>query len=92
VFALSVPFDAIGHLLARGLYSTHNTVLALVAALVGFGVTVVVTLGLVAPLDIVAIPVGYAAGLAARTVVQAVALAWRLRTGRAPGAVAATPA
>jgi putative peptidoglycan lipid II flippase len=85
-FALAVPFDAVGHLLARGLYSTHNTVLALVAALVGFGVTVAVTLALVPSLDIVAIPVGFAAGLGARTVVQGVALAWRLRSGRAPGA------
>ena len=31
-FALSVPFDAIGHLLSRGLYATHNTLLPLGAA------------------------------------------------------------
>jgi putative peptidoglycan lipid II flippase len=91
-FALAVPFDALGHLLARGLYATHNTVLALVAALVGFGVTVVTTLAVVPSLGVVAIPVGFAAGLAARTVVQAIALAWRMRFGRAPATPEPTPA
>ena len=46
-FALSVPFDAIGHLLARGLYATHNTLLPLAASLAGFAVTVATTLVLV---------------------------------------------
>ena len=48
-FAISVPFDAIGHLLARGLYATHNTLLPLVASLAGFAVTIVTTLALVGP-------------------------------------------
>ena len=39
-FALAVPFDALGHLTARGLYATHNTVLAVLGSLAGFGVTV----------------------------------------------------
>jgi putative peptidoglycan lipid II flippase len=79
-FALAVPFDALGHLLARSLYATHNTLLPLGAALAGFGVTIVVTLALVNVAGIVAIPLGFAAGLAVRTVVQAVALVWRLRS------------
>ena len=79
-FALAVPFDALGHLLARSLYATHNTLLPLGAAAAGFGVTIVVTLALVAPVGIVAIPLGFAAGLAVRTVLQAVALGWRLRS------------
>ena len=79
-FALAVPFDAVGHLLARSLYATHNTLLPLGAALAGFGVTIVVTLALVGPVGIVAIPLGFTAGLAVRTVLQAVALGWRLRS------------
>ena len=39
----------IGHLLARGLYATHNTLLPLGAALAGFAVTIVTTLALVRP-------------------------------------------
>jgi len=91
-FALSVPFDSIGHLLARGLYSTHNTLLPLIASLIGFGVTVAATLSLVDSVGIVAIPLGYAAGLAARTVVQVVALTWRLRSPAATGSAEAQAA
>ncbi|HEY6571598.1 MAG TPA: lipid II flippase MurJ, partial [Candidatus Limnocylindrales bacterium] len=88
-FALAVPFDALGHLLARSLYATHNTLLPLGAAVAGFAVTIVVTLALVNPVGIVAIPLGFAAGLAVRTAVQAVALAYRLRSQ--PPAAAADP-
>ena len=86
-FALAVPFDALGHLLARSLYATHNTLLPLGAALAGFGVTIVTTLALVDSVGIVSIPLGFAAGLAVRTVLQAVALGWRLRS-RPPAAEA----
>ncbi len=93
-FALSVPFDAIGHLLARSLYATHNTLLPLAASLAGFAVTVATTLVLVSAVGIVAIPLGFAAGLAVRTVVQAVALVYRMRTAApsAPPDVSAEPA
>ncbi len=92
-FALAVPFDALGHLLSRSLYATHNTLLPLGAAVGGFVVTIVVTLSLVNAVGIVSIPLGFAAGLAVRTVLQAIALAWRLRSGPpAPAAQAAQPA
>ena len=81
-FALAVPFDALGHLLARGLYATHNTILAVLASLAGFVVTVGVTTALVGPAGVVAIPLGFAAGTAVRCVLQGAALAWRIR--RAP--------
>ena len=91
-FALAVPFDALGHLLARSLYATHNTLLPLGAAVAGFAVTIVVTLALVNEVGIVAIPLGFAAGLAVRTVVQAVALGWRLRSQPPAGAADPVPA
>ena len=62
-FALSVPFDALGNLLARSLYATHNTVLPLGAAVAGFVVTVATTLVLVDRVGIVAIPLGLRGGL-----------------------------
>ena len=34
-FALAVPFDSLGHLMARGLYATHNTLLPVLAAVAG---------------------------------------------------------
>jgi peptidoglycan biosynthesis protein MviN/MurJ (putative lipid II flippase) len=82
-FALAVPFDALGHLTARGLYATHNTVLPVLASLAGFAVTVTVTLALVQPVDILAIPLGFAAGTAVRTGLQGLLLARRMR-GDAP--------
>jgi putative peptidoglycan lipid II flippase len=81
-FALAVPFDALGHLTARGLYATHNTLLPVLASLAGFAVTVGTTLALVDGLGVVAIPRGFAAGTAVRTLLQGAALAWRIR--RAP--------
>ena len=83
-FAIAVPFDALGHLTARGLYATHNTVLAVLASLVGFAVTVGTTTALVDGQGVVAIPLGFAAGAAARTVLQGIALGWRIRHAPMP--------
>ena len=86
-FALAVPFDALGHLLSRSLYATHNTLLPLGAAVGGFVVTIVVTLASSTPSGSSRSRSGFAAGLAVRTVLQAIALAWRLRSapaGRRP--------
>jgi peptidoglycan biosynthesis protein MviN/MurJ (putative lipid II flippase) len=78
-FSLAVPFDALGHLTARGLYATHNTVLPVLASLAGFGVTIAVTLALVEPVGILSIPLGFAAGAAVRTGLQGLLLARRMR-------------
>ncbi|HEX5827619.1 MAG TPA: murein biosynthesis integral membrane protein MurJ [Candidatus Limnocylindrales bacterium] len=91
-FALAVPFDALGHLTARGLYATHNTLLAVIAAFAGFAVTVVTTLALVDTLDVIAIPLGFAAGMATKTVLQGIALAWRIRNAPIPVYVPEEPA
>ena len=84
VFALSVPFDALGHLVARGLYATHNTWLPVLAAVAGFVVTIVTTLALVGPARVLAIPLGFTAGTATRTVLQGIALGWRIRRAAPP--------
>ncbi len=78
-FALAVPFDALSHLLARAVYATHNTILPVGASLAGFGLTVVTTLLLVNELGIVAIPLGFAAGTALKTVLLGASLVHRLR-------------
>ena len=83
-FAISIPFEALGHLLSRGLYATHNTILAVLGSLAGFGVTIVVTTLLVGPVGILAIPLGFAAGTATRCVLQGVALGWQIRHGPLP--------
>ncbi len=91
-FALAVPFDSLGHLFARGLYSTHNTLLPVLASVAGFVVTVATTLLLVGSVGVVAIGLGFASGSAVRAALQGAALAWRIRPGAAFGAPDAAPA
>lgn len=79
VFALSVPFDALAHPLARAFYATRNTLWPVAASLASFGVIVVATSILVGPLGLAAIPAGFAAGAAVKVVVLALALPRRLR-------------
>lgn len=81
-FALSVPFESISHLLSRAIYATRHTILQVLASLAGLGVTVGATLLLVDGAGIVAIPLGFTAGQAGKTVLLALALAIRLRSVR----------
>lgn len=81
--ALAVPFEALGHLFARGLYATHNTILPVLASLAGFALTVTVTLVMVGPIGVIAIPAGFTAGAALRAGLQGLLLARRIR-GREP--------
>jgi putative peptidoglycan lipid II flippase len=87
-FAVSVPFESLSHLLSRAIYATRHTVLQVLASLAGLGITVAATLALLDGVGIVAIPLGFAIGQAAKTALLGLALAVRLRTLRsapAPG-------
>ena len=78
-FALSVPFESLSHLLSRAIYATRHTLLQVLASLAGFAITVAATLLLLDGAGIVAIPLGFTIGQAAKTVLLALALAARLR-------------
>ena len=68
-FALSIPFDALAYPLSRGLYATHDTIRQVAASFAGLGVVVVASQLLVGPRSgILAIPLGYAIGMAAKDV------------------------
>ena len=69
-FALSVPFDALAYPLSRGLYATHDTLRQVLASFAGLGVVIVATQLLTEPLDLLAIPLGYAAGVIAKDVLR----------------------
>lgn len=88
-FAISVPFDALSHPLARAMYATHNTVLQVIASLASFGV-IVVTANLLAPMGIVAIPLSFGAGSAVKVALLAVFLVPRIRR-ISPASAAALP-
>jgi putative peptidoglycan lipid II flippase len=78
-FALSVPFESLAHLLSRAIYATHNTLLQVLASLLGLAITVVATLALLGSLEILAIPIGFTIGQVAKVVLLGVALGWRMR-------------
>jgi putative peptidoglycan lipid II flippase len=78
VFALSVPFESLGHVLSRAIYATHHTLLQVVASLVGFAVTVVAAQLLVGPLDVAAIPLAFGIGSAVRFVLLLAVLVPRI--------------
>ncbi len=83
-FAISIPFDALAYPLSRGLYATHDTIRQVIASFVGLGVVVAVSQVLVGPVGIVAIPLSYAAGMAAKDALLAIFLVGRVRTIRPP--------
>lgn len=78
-FALSVPFESLTHLLSRAIYATRHTLLQVLASLAGLGITVAATLVLLPSAGIIAIPIGFAIGQAAKVALLALALAVRLR-------------
>jgi putative peptidoglycan lipid II flippase len=78
-FALSIPFDALAYPLSRGLYATHDTIRQVISSFAGLGIVIVATQALVDSLGIVAIPLGYAAGMAAKDAFLATFLATRVR-------------
>jgi putative peptidoglycan lipid II flippase len=81
-FALSVPFESLAHLLSRAIYATHHTMLQVLSSLAGLGITIVATLALLPALELLAIPLGFTIGQAAKAVLLAVSLAWRVRASR----------
>jgi putative peptidoglycan lipid II flippase len=78
-FALSVPLEALIQLLSRAIYSTHDTILPVLASVTGLVVTVGAVELLADSRGIVALPLGFAAGLAVRLVLLLAALAVRAR-------------
>lgn len=97
VFALSVPFEGLGHLASRAIFATRHTVLQVAASLVGFGLTVGTAAALLGPLGIIAIPTGFLVGSAVRLLLLGLVLAARVRridpaaTGPALGRGGAAP-
>ena len=92
VFAFAVPLESLTHLLSRALYATHNTVLPTIASVVGFVVTISAAETLAPTLDLAAIPAAFAAGMAVKVALLAIALVPRMaRIGTAPAEQAPAP-
>ena len=82
-FAISIPFESLTHLLSRAIYATRHTLLQVLASLVALGITVIAVQLLLVPLGIIAIPLGFSIGQAAKVGLLALALGVRLRVWRA---------
>lgn len=78
-FAISIPFESATHLLSRAIYATEHTVLQVLASLAGLGVTIGATLALVGGAGILAVPLGFGIGQAAKVLLLSGAVALRLR-------------
>jgi putative peptidoglycan lipid II flippase len=86
LMALSVPFEALTHLLARALYATRTTILPVGASFAGFAVTVAVAAALVGPVGVIAIPIAYTLGMAVKLTLLVAALLPRARAVGRTGA------
>jgi integral membrane protein MviN len=79
VFALSVPFESLTHLLARGFYATHNTIIPVLSSLAGLVVILVVGERLSPTIGITAIPLAFTAGSLTKVALLAIAIGPRVR-------------
>ena len=61
-----MPLESATHLLARAIYATHNTILPVIASLVGLVTTIAAANLLAGPVGLVALPLAFAAGMAAK--------------------------
>jgi len=78
-FTVAIPFESVTHLLSRAIFATRHTLLQVLASLASLVVNVVATLILLPSTDVLAIPLGFAIGQAAKVGLLAVALGVRLR-------------
>lgn len=81
VFAISVPFESVTHLLSRAIYATEHTLLQVLASLAALAVTIGATIALLPEAGIIAIPLGFGIGQIAKVLLLALALAVRMQRG-----------
>lgn len=93
VFALSVPFESVAHLLSRAIFATRHTLFQALASIAGLLITVAATLALLPSMDLLALPAGFAIGQAVKVVLLGATLAVRLAAwGRAGNVTPGQPA
>lgn len=78
IFAIAVPLESLTLLLSRAIYATRHTLLQVVATLLAFGTTIGATVLVLPSAGILAIPIGFTAGMGVKAVLLAIVLAWRL--------------
>lgn len=82
IFALSVPFESVAHLLSRAIFATRHTLMQALGSIAGLFITVAATLALLPAMDLLALPLGFAIGQAAKVALLGLALLVRLAAWR----------
>jgi putative peptidoglycan lipid II flippase len=85
-FAISIPFESATHLLSRAIYATEHTLLQVLSSLAGLAITIGATLAMVDGAGIIAIPLGFGIGQAAKVVLLSAGVLLRLRAWPSAGA------
>ena len=78
-FAISVPLEALSHMLSRSVFATRETVLPVIASVAGLLTVILSVVALRPTQGLVALPLGFAAGMAVRLAILALALRHRIR-------------
>jgi putative peptidoglycan lipid II flippase len=91
LFAISVPLESLTHLLARAVYATRNTILPVIASIVGLVGTVAMAVALTPSLGIAALPLAFALGQGVKVAILGVAVVIRTRRIGRTAPVAPTP-
>lgn len=79
LYALSVPFESMAHLLLRAFYSLKDTMIPATLGVLSGAFAVAVAWGLAPTYGIFALPLGYTIGQAAETMILAVLLMRRIK-------------
>ncbi len=78
VLAISVPLEALTHVLTRAIFATHETLLPVLASVAGL-LTIVAVVELLRPSEgLMAVPIAFGAGMAVKVVVLLVAIRHRV--------------
>jgi putative peptidoglycan lipid II flippase len=78
-FAIAVPLESLSHVLSRAIFATHETLLQVAASVAGLA-TIVVTVLVLQPAEgLVALPLGFAAGMAVKVGLLVLVLRSRIR-------------
>ncbi len=81
VYTLSIPAESLAHILARGFYALHNTLLPTLFSLLGIGISITASVILAGRLGPIGIPAGFALGEGAHVIALAIVLwLWTRRT------------
>jgi len=74
-----VPLEALSHMLSRSVFATRETVLPVIASVAGLLTVILSVVALRPTQGLVALPLGFAAGMAVRLAILALALRHRIR-------------